>query len=79
MAGEILGKDTRVLGKSEYTYPVVLVKQLHLWKKAYYKDYEWPWYAPDYYDPFYGPYYGGYYGDIDLGSENFGEGEKDKD
>ena len=36
LAGEIVGKETKPLGKTEYTYPVVLVKQLHLWKRPYY-------------------------------------------
>ncbi len=50
VAGEVIGKETKPLGKTAYTYPVILVKQIHLWKKyrAYYAS------PPAYY---YGPYY----------------------
>ena len=64
IAGEILGKETKPLGKTEYTYPVIMVKQIHLWRKVkvypypppyygygpYYEPYDWDWYGP------YGPW-----------------------
>ncbi|NWG02795.1 MAG: Slp family lipoprotein [Syntrophaceae bacterium] len=57
LAGEIVGKEVKPLGKSEYTYPVVLVKQLYLWPKERRYIYSPPYY---WYDPYwvypYGPY-----------------------
>ncbi len=59
VAGEIAGRETKPLGKAEYTYPVIMVKQIHLWKKhrAYY-TYPPPYYYGPYYRPYdwYGPY-----------------------
>jgi outer membrane lipoprotein len=60
LAGEIIGKETRPLGKARYTYPVVMIKELYLWKKeqAYIYPPPYYWYGP------YGPYpwpYGGWY------------------
>jgi outer membrane lipoprotein len=60
LAGEIIGGTTLPLGEAQYTYPVVMIKQIHLWKKApYYPYYYYPggWYGP-YYGPFYEPGYG---------------------
>ena len=34
IAGEIQGKRTLPLGKTEYTYPVIRVKELYLWPKV---------------------------------------------
>jgi outer membrane lipoprotein len=69
LAGEIIGKQTKPLGQIKYTYPVVMIKQLHVWKKQrlyplpyyrwspyWYGFYGWP-YAPDWYDPWYAPWY----------------------
>lgn len=61
LAGEIIGKETRPMGKAQYTYPVVMIKELYLWKKerAYLYPPPYYWYGP------YGPYpwpYGGWYG-----------------
>lgn len=60
LAGEIIGSETKPLGKTQYTYPVVMIKQLHLWRKQrpvspppYY--WGWGWYGP------YGPYLPYYY------------------
>jgi outer membrane lipoprotein len=68
LAGEIIGKQARPLGDTEYTYPVVMIKQLHLWRKKrpyplpyyrwapyWYGPYGWP-YGPFWYDPWYGPW-----------------------
>jgi outer membrane lipoprotein len=67
LAGEITGKETRTLDKSQYTYPVVAIKELHLWKKrrAYVYPYPylgwyygpgwewgWGWYGPGPYSPY---------------------------
>jgi len=70
LAGEIIGKETKPLGKGQYTYPVVMIKELHLWKKirtyayppyyGWYGPYSWPyspgwdWYGPNY--PYAWPY-----------------------
>jgi len=76
VAGEIIGKETKPLGKTEYTYPVIMIKQIHLWRKVrmypypppyygygpYYEPYDWDWYGP------YGPYYGWPY-DYDLDND----------
>ena len=48
LAGEIIGKETLPLGKSQYTYPVVAIKELHLWKRT--RAYVYP-----YYGWYYGP------------------------
>ena len=61
LAGEIVGEETNPLGKLKYTYPVVAIRELHLWKKKrnyvfpyrYYDWYggpgwDWGWYGPDY-------------------------------
>ena len=83
LAGEIVGKETKPLGKTEYTYPVVLVKQLHLWKRPYYGRY-YPYWGGPYYGPYYDywghgfyyePYYWDFYGDFD--EDDFGPGEED--
>jgi outer membrane lipoprotein len=48
MAGEVVGKELRGLGEMEYAYPVLSVRELHLWKEEA-GVYGWP----------YGPYYWG--------------------
>ena len=40
LAGEIIGKETKPLGKGQYIYPVVMIKELHLWKKI--RTYAYP-------------------------------------
>ncbi|MEJ2723391.1 MAG: Slp family lipoprotein [Deltaproteobacteria bacterium] len=67
LAGEVIGKETRSLGKSQYTYPVVALKQLYLWRRTntyvypypyfgwYYGPgwgWGWDWYGPDPYRPY---------------------------
>jgi outer membrane lipoprotein len=34
LAGEILGKETRPLGETHYGYPVIQVRELHLWREV---------------------------------------------
>jgi len=72
MAGQVTGKKTLSLSETTYTYPVVAVKQLHLWERrphyVYYYPYDdWGW----------GPYWGydsGFYGDYDEDFDRGGEG-----
>jgi outer membrane lipoprotein len=62
VAGEIIGKETRPLGKTEYTYPVVMIKQIHLWRRhrVYVYPYPYYWYGPGWWRPW--PYgYGDWY------------------
>ncbi len=64
LAGEIEGVEPRPLDNATYAYPVLAVKQLHLWLPAvvrsYYPSYGWAdeaWYGPAY-SPYYTyPYY----------------------
>jgi len=62
VAGKIAGKETRPLGKLRYTYPVVDVQEIHLWKKADNWFQAYPYGGDSYwgyprFDPFwYGPY-----------------------
>ncbi len=46
VAGEIIGKETRQLGKSkiQYTYPVVSIKQINLWEPEYIPTSDYWWY-----------------------------------
>jgi outer membrane lipoprotein len=56
VAGEVVGKETRPLGKAQYTYPVLKAKEIHLWRRevvyVYPPDYYWGW-------DWYGPYWYG--------------------
>jgi outer membrane lipoprotein len=54
LAGEISGEETHPLGKSSYTYPVIGIKELHLWRQNQRYVYPYPYYG--YYDWYYGPY-----------------------
>jgi outer membrane lipoprotein len=53
LAGDIIGKETGPVGEIQYTYPVVQVKELHLWREramGYYPyPYYWDWYGARYY------------------------------
>jgi len=48
VAGEIVGKEARQLGKIDYSYPVLSVKQLYLWTEPT-LSYPPPYYAPSWY------------------------------
>ncbi len=50
VAGEVAGKEVQPLGNSQYTYPVVAAKELHLWER---RPVYQPIYPPWYYDPYY--------------------------
>jgi outer membrane lipoprotein len=93
LAGQIVGGQTLPLGEATYTYPVVVIKQFHLWKQVYnypfyYYPYYYPWGSPDswwygfgpYSGPYYGPFYGPYYGDeAEEGPGEEGEEEESPD
>ncbi len=65
VAGEIFGERKKFLGEMEYRYPLLLSKQIHLWRQyryAYpplYYPY-FPHYPWGYYDPWYGDPWRGY-------------------
>jgi outer membrane lipoprotein len=59
VAGEIVGKTVQPLGETQYAYPLIKAKEIHLLKKAPdyphpYYDY-WGWYGYPYYRPYYYP------------------------
>ena len=63
LAGQVTGKKILKLGKTSYTYPVVTIKQLYLWKNPQYYYYGNPYPYPYPYDYWYrgwGPYWGPY-------------------
>ncbi len=53
VAGEIIGKEVKPLGNTEYTYPVVMIKEIHLWRKRVVYAYPYPsyWYGPGWWGP----------------------------
>ncbi len=53
IVGELKGLKSQPLGETEYTYPVISIKEIHVWKKS--DLYPYP--PPYYYDPFYYPYW----------------------
>jgi outer membrane lipoprotein len=66
IAGEIVGKEIRPLGKTEYAYPVAVIKEIHLWGRHRVYVYPSPyyWYGPGWWGPW--PYGGwGYWDDRD--------------
>lgn len=65
VGGQIVGQEALQLGESQYIYPVVAVKEVHLWVEPrypyYYRDYPywngypyWYWGPPH---PFYSPFW----------------------
>lgn len=51
LVGEVKGKKTLPLDEVDYTYPVVAIRELYLWKS---EEYERSfYYLPPYYDPYY--------------------------
>ena len=80
IAGEIIGKETRPLGKTAYTYPVIAVKQLHLWKSPSYSYYYPNWFYYGFYGgPYVAPYPFGFYGDFDRHEEYEEHGEHEEE
>jgi outer membrane lipoprotein len=60
IAGEITGKEILPIGEISYKYPVILAKELHLWKDAKYSSWDYPPpYYWNYWDRYY--YYPGWY------------------
>jgi outer membrane lipoprotein len=58
LAGEVIGKAIKPLGELEYAYPVLLARELHIWRNRY-VEYRVPLYYWDWYwYPYYGPRYG---------------------
>jgi len=55
VAGEIIGREIKPLGNTEYTYPMVMVKEVHLWRKyrVYANPYPYYWYGPGSWWPYY--------------------------
>lgn len=79
VAGVVSGKQTKPLGETTYTYPVLSLKQIVLWQ-SYHRRYAYPYY---WWGPYWGPYgepyrqWGpgfGYYGDDDEGFEGDAHG-----
>jgi outer membrane lipoprotein len=63
LAGDIIGSETKPLGETKYTYPVVQIRELHLWRERIVWTYPYPyyWYGWPYYWPRHGLYFGHYY------------------
>lgn len=53
IAGQVAGKEDLPLEEIQYSYPVILAKEIHLWERLLPL---WPYY-PYYWDPFWGPYW----------------------
>lgn len=57
VGGQLVGQEMLPLGESQYTYPVVSVKEIHLWVEPrspyYYRDYPY-WHGYPYW--YWGPY-----------------------
>lgn len=63
VAGEVTGKRILPLGEIQYTYPLLLVKEIYLWPdmgKERLPPYPYGAYYPWWYDPFWGPWYSPY-------------------
>uniref|UniRef100_A0A831TYB6 Outer membrane lipoprotein, Slp family n=1 Tax=Geobacter metallireducens TaxID=28232 RepID=A0A831TYB6_GEOME len=60
LVGEVKGKKTMPLDEVDYTYPLVAIREIHVWKSYdYEKGYPYPAPPPPYY--YYDPYYYGYW------------------
>jgi len=58
IAGEIAGKEALPLEGIQYTYPVILAKEIHLWEKIDPRSYPYPyWDYPSYWGPYWSPYW----------------------
>lgn len=53
VGGEIIGQEILPLGETQYSYPVLSAKEIHLWERRVY--YRYP--DPYYWDPFWYPYW----------------------
>lgn len=63
LMGEVKSKKTQPLDDVDYTYPVIAIRELHVWKSYdYERGYPYPPPAPFYdYDPYYYGYWPGPY------------------
>lgn len=59
IVGEVKGKRTAPLEDMEYTYPVITIREIHVWK-SYDSDKPYLYPPPYYYDPYYYGYDVGY-------------------
>lgn len=53
LAGEIIGKEVQLSGKSQYTYPLVSIKEIHLWSILEHggdRPIDWDSYPSEFYD-----------------------------
>ena len=61
--GQVRGSKTLPLDEMQYTYPLISIVEIHVWKKSevyYYAPpytyypfvYPWPWYGPPYWYPY---------------------------
>ena len=73
VAGKIIGKKRQSVGAIKYTYPVIKIEELYLWKKSivfygspYYGDWYWNYYPDEW----------GFGGDFD--EDEFYEGDFDE-
>jgi outer membrane lipoprotein len=69
VAGEIIGEKMQLLGQMEYRYPLLLSKQIYLWRGYHYYYYPFPYYPYYPYHPrwYYGPwYYDPWWWDLDY-------------
>ncbi len=66
VAGEVFGKEIHPIGQISYTYPLLLAKELYLWKEVEPRAWRYPppfyWHWPWYYSgwrfyPYYPPYW----------------------
>ncbi|NLE00628.1 MAG: hypothetical protein GX640_12220 [Fibrobacter sp.] len=72
VAGTVVGSKTMLVDKLNYTYPVIRLKQIHIWKRTQtyyyypYPGYGWGWGFDDGYDGSFGDgYYDGIYDGFD--------------
>ena len=64
IGGEVTGQEVQPLGETQYAYPVISAKELHLWREEemrYWEPYPGYFWFPWYYDPWYYPYWYPYY------------------
>ena len=62
VAGEIAGKEALPLVGIQYTYPVILAKEIHLWEKIDPRRYPYPyWDYPPYWGPYWSPFWHPYW------------------
>lgn len=60
MVGEVKGKKIIALDEVDYTYPLIAIREIYVWKTHDYdKGYPYPTPSPYYYDPYYYGYWPG--------------------